>query len=168
MKNVIGFNVVFSGSLKQVWHFLQGQDLVIGVDAGKFALVPKSAQDVALLEENTMDGESLDVVPFNIYEIRSPYSYGFDICDASGCAVEIKGNDVGEFFVIDGLEQGAELKAVEVKDPNLSPCPDVSRLSSDSLFTIVDTYDSIHQAAVIELKTRIDKVSIKLTGKVKE
>lgn len=158
MSQVIALNIVFSGNLEEIRNHLDNN----GND-GLFLYVPNNA--VENIEKVANRRDCLDYIPSTrIFKVLGSYSYGFDIMDNSGstCELEIQDDDEVIYHLVDGVAGETRQAEAAEKVETIKPIPDVTKLSSDDLFTVVSTYDDIHLAAKAELNKRIENVKEKL------
>lgn len=158
MSQVIALNIVFSGKLAEIRNYLDTVN-----DRGLFLYVPKeAAQEIEIIAERR---DCINNFPtIRLFSVCGTYGYGFDVMDDSGSRVEleIRNDDETIYHLVDGVAGEPRQAEAAEKVETIKPIPDVTKLSSDDLFTVVSTYDDIHLAAKAELNKRIENVKEKL------
>lgn len=160
MSQVIALNIVFSGTLTEIAKWLD-QNSYSGVSI----LVPSDSREEFERAATRRDSFDFDDVrgSVNIFSIVDYYSYGFDISsEGNGYEIETDEDDTCIYHLVDGLAGEPRKPEAAEKVETIKPIPDVSKLTSDDLFTVVATYDDIHSAAKVELNNRIAAVKTKL------
>lgn len=157
MSQVIALNVVFSGKLKEIRNYLDDNNQNV------FLYVPKEAMDDLEAIANRRDYLG-DVPCTRLLKVTGVYSYGFDVMDEAGSTTELAIYEDDEiiYHLVDGVAGEPRQAEPAEKVETIKPIPDVTKLSSDDLFTIVTAYDDIHLAAKTELNKRIENVRAKL------
>ncbi|QCW23936.1 hypothetical protein key_167 [Erwinia phage KEY] len=161
MSQVIALNIVFSGTLTEVAKWVDLNNY-----SGVSIVIPFDSREEFERAGNRRDNFDFDDVRsgVSIFPIVGDYTYGFDISSEGTCyEIEVSASDdTCIYYLVDGLAGEAREPEAAEKVETIKPVPDVSKLTSDDLFTVVATYDDIHSAAKVELNNRISAVKTKL------
>lgn len=160
MSQVIALNIVFSGTLVEIEKWF-GHNNYNGLSIA----IPSDSREEFERAGNRRDNFDFDDVRsgVGIFPIVGEYSYGFDISSEGTCyEIETHEDDTAIYHLVNGFAGEPRAPEPAEKVETIKPIPDVSKLTSDDLFTVVATYDDIHSAAKVELNNRIAAVKTKL------
>lgn len=164
-KRNVNIQAVFM-TLLEIFEELKAEN----IPSNSHHIVICNKEEASALEDTISIRGNIDsVVIGDSFLITNNYHYGFDLA-AGDSAFELDMHDIRntdaqvKFMVVNFGEQefSDEPAPPAAEKVSVIVLPDVTAISSDDLLQVVNNYDNIHEAAIIEMNKRLHPVAAKL------
>lgn len=164
-KRNVNIQAVFM-TLPEIFEELKAEN----IPSNSHHIVIRNKEEASALEDTICIRSHIDGVTVgDSFLIMSDYHYGFDLA-AGDCTFELDMENIHrsdaeiKFMVVNFGEQefSDEPAPPAAEKASIIVLPDVTAISSDDLLQVVNNYDTIHEAAIIEMNKRLHPVAAKL------